>query len=152
MKSLLGVDTESVTIRVADAMQEAQKELMRRLIEPVRAMATRLSEQPKEGKSSPRFNDTLVGNLKEIAQLAPKLNIAGDPKIDEFVAEIGKLTAVEPQVLRDAPTTRQVVAQNAMAVLKKLEGYDKAARLHHGEGWTETTVKETFDIHWLEGE
>lgn len=123
VKSLLGVDTEGVTLRVADAMQEAQRELMRRLIAPVKAMATRLSEAPKEGKSCPRFNDSLVGNLKEIAQLAPKLNIAGDPAIDSFVAEIDKLTCLEPEAVRKSAQVRKAMAADATAILKRLEGY-----------------------------
>lgn len=123
VKSLLGVDTEGVNVRVADAMQEAQRELMRRLIEPVRAMAVKLNEAPKEGKECPTFRDTLVGNVKEIAKLAPKLNIAGDPAIDAFVKEIERLAANSPDHLRKSNVTRKAVADDATAVLKKLEGY-----------------------------
>ncbi len=123
VKSLLGVDTEGVTMRVADAMQEAQRELMRRLIEPVKAMAVKLSEAPKEGKECPTFRDTLVGNLKAIAELAPKLNIAGDPVIDSFVKEIAKIAIIHPDNLRKSATARQAVATDAAVILKKLEGY-----------------------------
>lgn len=123
MKSLLGVDAAGVDMRVADAMQEAQKELMRRLIEPVRAMAVKLAEQPKEGKDSPVFRDTLVSNLQDIAKLAPKLNIAGDAQIDVFVKEIEKLTTYQPSELRESTVTRTIAQKQALETLKRLEGY-----------------------------
>src|SRR6267142_1462705 len=108
---------------VADAMQEAQRELMRRLIDPVKAMAVKLAEQPKEGKASPVFRDTLIENIKTIAGLAPKLNIAGDPQIDVFVSEITKLTRFEPDTLRKSVQTREDVRREAEATLAKLTAY-----------------------------
>lgn len=132
MKSLLGVDADSVNIRVQDAMQEAQRELMKRMIEPVKAMAAKLAEQPKMRKlkdgstepyESPVFRDTLIQNVKDIAGLAPKLNIAGDPAIDGFVAEMQKLTVYEPDALRKSANERETAAAKAKAVLAKLEQY-----------------------------
>lgn len=124
MKSLLGVDAEGVNLQVQDAMVEAQRKLMKRIIEPVKAMATRLAEEPKEGKASPRFNASLVENVKAIVDLAPKLNLSGDPVIDQFVAEIKQnLTIWEPEKLRKSGEIRKAVAQDAEAVLKRLEAY-----------------------------
>lgn len=129
VSSLLGVDTQSVDIRVQDAMVEAQRELMRRLIEPVQAMATKLSETPKVDKKTglPKddivFRDSLIGNIKEIVNLAPKLNIGGDPAIDAFVVDMEKLTRYTPDTLRSDKATRAEAAESAAAVLKRLEGY-----------------------------
>lgn len=122
LSSLLGVDAESVNLRVADAMQEAQKELMKRIIEPVRAMAAALGKPAKDGKS-PIFRDTLVSNIQDIAKLAPKLNLADDPKIGEFVADIKKLALYEPDTLRKSAQTRTDVQRLAADTLKKLEAY-----------------------------
>lgn len=121
--SLLGTDVDSVNARVQDATKEAQRELLRRMIEPVKAMAAKLAEKPKEGKESPIFRDTLVTNLREIVDLAPKLNITGDAQIDAFVAEMKPLVAVGPQELRENASVRGYAASKAAEVLKKLEGY-----------------------------
>lgn len=120
---LLGVDAESVNLRVADASQEAQRELMRRLIEPVRAMAAKLVEQPKPGKEDIIFRDTLVDNIKEIARLAPKMNLAGDPEIDRFAQECEGLTHYTAQTLRDDKLTREEAAKKAAEIAAKMSAY-----------------------------
>jgi hypothetical protein len=104
-------------------MVEAQKELMRRLIEPVRAMAVKLAEQPKEGKQCPVFRDTLIGNVMEIAAIAPKLNIAGDADIDAFVKEVEGLTRYTPDGLRKSGVDRSAAASAAADVAKRMEAY-----------------------------
>jgi len=123
IRQMLGQDAESVDLRIADAETEARREVIRRMIEPVRAMAEKLAEQPKEGKGCPVFRDSLIGNLREIAELAPKLNITGDAQIDAFVQEVDTISAVNPDTLRKSPETRKGAAEDAAALLKKLEGY-----------------------------
>jgi hypothetical protein len=125
---LLGMDAESINIRVNDAMHEGMKELMRRMIEPLRAMVDKLTEQPKikaSGKVAEDivFRDTLIGNIRQIAELAPKLNISGDPAIDQFAVQMAKLASVEPEKLREDKSERAVKAAAAAELLKRLEGY-----------------------------
>lgn len=120
---ILGSDADSVNLRVADAEAEARRELMRRLIEPVKAMAAKLAEQPKAGKDDIIFRDSLVGNVQDIVGLAPKLNITGDPEIDKMVGEVEKLTRYTPDTLRADKTTRAEAAKAAAETLKRLSGY-----------------------------
>lgn len=119
---LLGQDAHSVDVRIADAMQEAQRELMKRIIAPVKTMVAQLADQ-KEGERRRKIYDTVVSNIQDIAKLAPKLNLSGDPKIDDFVKEINKLTLYDADVLRSSERTRSDVRQQAADTLKKLEAY-----------------------------
>jgi len=121
--SLLGTDVESVNIRVRDSAVEAARELMRRLIEPVRAMAVKLAEAPKDGKDSPIFRDTLVGNLQDIAALAPKLNLTGDAQIDAFASEVAALARYSPDALRTSGATRAEAARKADEITRKMAAY-----------------------------
>ncbi len=121
--SLLGTDVDSVNARVSDATKEAHRELMSRLIAPVEAMAKKLSEKPKDGREDIVFRDTLISNLQDIVKLAPKLNITGDPAIDAFVVEVGKLTTYTATELRENKNVRGKVATEADAMFKKLSGY-----------------------------
>jgi hypothetical protein len=122
--SLLGTDLESVNLRVRDAELEAQRELLRRIMAPVDAMAKKLAESPKDGKASPVFRDSLVGNVREIAALAPKLNLAGDAQIDAWCKDIANaLGKSDPDALRKDGKLRAAVAADAAAMLKRLSGY-----------------------------
>lgn len=120
---LLGVDAQSVSVRVRDAGIEAQRELLRRMIEPVQAMATKLAEQPKGRHEAPIFRDSLVENVRAIAELAPKLNLSGDPAIDAFACDLERLVMIPAEVLRDAPFERTRVADAAKAMAEKMSAY-----------------------------
>jgi len=115
--SLLGTDTDSVNQRVAEASKEAQRELLRRMVEPVAHMAKKLSED------SPRIFDTLISNIEDIARLAPALNLSGDPAIDSFVKDMKALTVVKADTLRESKPARTMHAQKAAEVLQRLSGY-----------------------------
>jgi len=113
-----------VDLRIADAALEAQRDLLRRMIEPVRAIAAKLSEEPKEGRDTVIFRDTLVDNIKAIAKLAPALNLNGDAAIDAFTLEMKKLTAFPAEDLRRSSTVKEQVKSGAQALLAKMEGYN----------------------------
>ena len=116
--SLLGTDLESIEARVKSATDEAQKELYRRIMEPVAHMVKTLS------KESPRIYNTLLGNIADICRLAPKLNLQGDPELDKLVAEVETLTRFSADTLRTDQATRDEARAKAEAVLSKLSGYN----------------------------
>ena len=124
IRGLLGTDAAGVDLRIADAALEAQRDLLRRMIEPVRAIAAKLSEEPKEGRDTVIFRDTLVDNIKAIAKLAPALNLNGDAAIDAFTLEMKKLTAFPAEDLRRSSTVKEQVKSGAQALLAKMEGYN----------------------------
>lgn len=113
---LLGVDAQSVTQRVKDAAIEAQRELLRRMIEPVAHMARTLA------KDSPKIFDTLTGNIREVAALVPKLNLSGDQKLDAFALEMQDLAKYTREDLKK-DMFKSEARKSAEAVLSKLQGY-----------------------------
>lgn len=123
VSALLGTDVQSVNIRVRDATEEANRQLMARLIKPVQAMAAKLVEDPKGDAKDIRFKSSLVENIREIVDIAPKLNIGQDPMIDQFIAEMSKLTIHTPDELKQDKGIRSKVAAEAEATLKRLQGY-----------------------------
>lgn len=114
--SLLGVDAESVTQRVRDASLEAQKELLRRMIEPVAHMARTLA------KDAPKIFDTLTLNILDISKLVPKLNLAGDEQLNQFADEMKDLASYKREDLKKDMFKLEArkVAENMLA---RLEGY-----------------------------
>lgn len=130
MRALLGVDADAVDIRVRDASAEAQRELLKRMIDPVQHMASRLAGAACHCRDckgaqarSVGFKDTLVSNIADIAALVPKLNMGGDAQLDAFAAEMTKLAAVKPDALRSDAETKAATMAAAEATLKRLIGY-----------------------------
>lgn len=115
--SLLGTDLDSVNARVRDASLEAQRELMKRIMAPVKHMAATLA------KDKPRIFDTLIENIKVICKLAPALNLADDPGLNKLVQECESLTKYAPETLRESETSRTEARKAAEAMVAKLAGY-----------------------------
>lgn len=114
---VLGQDTDAIDARVAEAAADAERELMKRLIAPVQHMARKLSED------KPRIYETLIGNIKDIADIARDLNVSGNPQINTFVAEVEALARYSTEVLRQSSVTRAEARAAAQATLDRLSGY-----------------------------
>lgn len=115
--SLLGTDLQSVNQRVADATIEGQRELLRRLLEPVKHMAEVL------GKDKPRIFETLIGNIDAICAVAPALNLTGDAEIDRLISEVKGLTNYGTEILKESGVTRSEAQKKAQAVMDRLSAY-----------------------------
>jgi len=102
--------------RLADAQRHAMGDLYRRLAAVVSRMASTLAEPDK------RFRNTLVGNVRELCQLLPSLNIARDQDLASLAREIEqRLAALDPALLRLDPATRQSAAFEAATLLEAVE-------------------------------
>lgn len=129
--SLLGVDAQSVDLRVRDAGKEAQRELLARMQDPVLHMASKLAGVTcncRACKGRPAktgaFRDTLVQNIRDIASLVPKLNLDDDPNLNGFAQEMqAALGSYEADSLRDDESKRKEAADKAQALFKKMSGY-----------------------------
>jgi hypothetical protein len=102
--------------RQATAQRAAMADLYRRLAAPVARMASTLAAPEKI------FRDSLVGNLREICELLPHLNLDRDPALASLAEEIeGRLARLEPEQLRRNPVTRESAALDAAALLETIE-------------------------------
>jgi hypothetical protein len=98
------------------AQAEAMASLWQRLYDVVSKMADRLDE---EGAV---FRDSLVNNIKDLAALLPRLNIAEDPDLERLGNYVSqRLCTVTPDVLRRDPTIRKETADQANAVLRRMD-------------------------------
>jgi hypothetical protein len=98
--------------RLEDAQRLGQADLYRRLAAVVSRMATTLSEPDKI------FRDSLVGNIRDLCNLLPLLNIAADPGLDSLNRDIERrLASLDPGLLRIDPGVRQAAAVDAAALL-----------------------------------
>jgi len=102
---------------VSERLAEALKDPYRRIAEAL----THLIATVK--KEKPVIRESLVGNLVDLVTLIPKLNIFDDPDLEAVRKQVEeKLTKIDRDTLADDPKTRNQVAKDAEAILKKLKG------------------------------
>jgi len=124
---------ESTQRLVESALDRAAKDPIKRLHKAVSKMIATLSAP------NAIFRDTMIGNITELADMMPSMNIARDPKLDALAAEIkADLATIDPAELRDpkwkqgghAGYDRSQAAQDkraeakakAEAILTKMDG------------------------------
>ncbi len=124
-------DEEIATVRrnaeeaLRGTVNDAVRSLLDRLQEPVARMATRLRlfRRATNGKIQHPFRDSLVENVRAIVRLAPTLNLMDDPQIADLCADIERhLTAHDADQLRNSAKLRETVADEADAILKRMQG------------------------------
>ena len=110
--------------QVKGALTDAMADLWRRLREAVDHMAKKL------GEPGAIFRDSLVGNVRELVDLIPRLNLTGDASLDAVTADVkAKLAALDPDVLRSSEVDRALAADTAAAIVRKMAGYTIGAGL-----------------------
>ena len=112
--------------RMGETFREATRDLWVRVHECVQHMHERLSGygQDKAGKVVGPFRDTLVTNLRDLVELLPKLNVTGDPQLEQMRDRLAKkLCQHEPQELRDDARLRKAAVKEAADVLSAMAGY-----------------------------
>lgn len=105
-----------------EAMATATADVWQRLHDCVSRMAERL------GTEDAIFRNSLVGNLKELCGLIPKLNVTGDPALEAARQEVeAKLAGQEPDVLRTDKAARATAAAEARRIAAGMETFFKPA-------------------------
>ena len=75
---------------------------------------------------SRRINDSLVSNLREIAELTPMLNITNDPTLERIRREILENLDISADALRTDAQAREAAGANATRIMR-LFSFDDAA-------------------------
>jgi hypothetical protein len=113
--------------RLAGATQAAMRDLWERIHNAVLHIRERLDlyeVHPVSGKVQNPFRDTLVENLRDLAELLPKLNVTGDPALDAMRHRLAKsLCGHDAQELRDDDALRERTARTADNILADMAGY-----------------------------
>lgn len=113
---------------VAADLKAAQQEMVDRIRDTVGHMADRLkADRVVKGQTLPAiFRDTLLTNVRDLANLVGSLNITNDPRVTDLAAEMLALAGTDPEVrveaLRKGPAIeRQRIAEAAEDLVAKAE-------------------------------
>lgn len=108
-------------------IETAVHDIAERIQETLGHMVERLqSYKPgtDDEKAENTFRDTVVENVRDLAELLPKLNIIGDPRIDQMAADMLTLAkTAKPYKLRSDAKLRETTAAAAEKILSKVSDF-----------------------------
>jgi len=111
----------------ASAVDGAMQHTVERIVEAVGHMAKRLAEYvPSQGKGSPAenvFRDSLVENVRQLAELLPAFNLTGDERLAALTERIKTELCVEDaENLRKNDDVRDAVQKSADEIVAAVQG------------------------------
>lgn len=123
-------DEEAARIRdqIAGEMQEVARAAMADLWGRVHDVVSHMADKLKgyrvdltTGKAEGVFRDSLVGNVRDLAALLPRLNVTGDSALSAIHDRIvGELVSYDAGELRENQIAREAVAGRADAILRDM--------------------------------
>jgi hypothetical protein len=111
----------------ATVIDTAMKSVVDQIIDAVGKMATKLAEfKPSGGKGDKAegvFRDSLVENVRDLAELLPAFNLTNDPRLDAIAARIkNELCVEDAKDLREHDEARAAVAKSADEIVAAVSG------------------------------
>ena len=102
-----------------DNMKDALRSPIMRLFEQLKHVQEKLRDNDAV------FRDSLIGNVQELVEILPSLNVFDDPKIAAMIKQTEKeiCSVSDVKALRSDPKYRKEVAKSADAILKSMKGY-----------------------------
>ena len=106
---------------IQERLNDALKDLWERMFKTVSAMRDRLAVPI--GQPGAKFHDTLTGNITDLLELMPRLNLTNDPAITAMANQMRALVALPPETLRISPEARTATQQKAADLIKRMAQY-----------------------------
>lgn len=107
-----------IEARVKEATQNAIRDLWSRLFEVVNKCVEKFSDPDAI------FRESLIGNMAELVELLPKLNITDNADLNKMCSTIrNKLCNLSTEELREDPKYREKAAEEAKNIMDIMSGY-----------------------------
>jgi hypothetical protein len=107
-----------IAVANAHAFVNANKAAWDRVTEAVDKLKTRLEEYTSGVVT--KFYDSWIDNIKEVADMIPSINVAGDKVLSGIAVQLQGLTAYSPDRLKDSAVLRSAIAKQAAALLEQI--------------------------------
>ena len=113
-----------IAASVEASLTVASRELWQRMYEAVSHMAERLSAYKATGNGVEHpFRDSIVTNLVKLVDVMPRLNVTGDPELEQLTAQVRAALLVDPAELRESEIVRTQTAMAAARIAEQMAGY-----------------------------
>jgi len=121
-------ERERLKRQIADSVQAylrtATRDLWQRLYDVVSHMSNRLAEyDTTEDGKKPKLYKSMVGNIVELVDVLPKLNVAGDAELDRMTESVRRALIVDTEELRNSESTRTDAARAAAEIVQRMAAY-----------------------------
>ena len=104
-------------------VKEGTTDLFDRAYDVVSNMVQRLEAFDPDKKGA-KLYDSLVGNVRDIAELLPSLNVGDDPRLEQLAKEIGqRLTETDTDTLKTDEGKRKEVAADARELMNQIDDF-----------------------------
>jgi hypothetical protein len=121
-------ERERLKRQIADSVQAsmraATRDLWQRLYDVVSHMSTRLAKyNASPDGEKPKLYKSMVGNIVEIVDVLPKLNLGGDAELDRMTESVRRSLVVDTEELRNSETARNDAARAAAEIAQRMAAY-----------------------------
>jgi hypothetical protein len=107
-----------IETRVRNSVQDAMYDVWNRLHTAIKHVTEKLRDPDAI------FRDSLIGNVKELCDILPKLNLTDNPDLIGIIHQVqDEIAELKPETLRESPIDRQDAARKADEIAKKMSGY-----------------------------
>ena len=114
--------TERLRANIEEQLNRTMASSMRDLWKRLHTVISHVAERLDHPENT--FRDSLIRNVATLCDLLPKLNISGDPALEEMREKIvQKIAAQDPEVLRRDDTARALAKTSADRILKDMAPY-----------------------------
>lgn len=111
---------EHVTKRNVEKFGKAQESLFARVHE----VSKKIYEKLTGLDGTDTFRDSLIGNVQELVDVLPSLNVNNNPDLDSLVAKMGdQLATLDPEDLRECDRLKEDTAEKAKAIMDEAQGF-----------------------------
>jgi len=115
----LNLIKESLTNNVTIKLEDALKDIWVRIEILLDKMVERLSD------SNNMFKNSLIENISDLIQVAPKLNVFNNPDLENTCKRMRELL-VDPDNLRKNPSLRRLIAGKAAEIVNEVKNFASA--------------------------
>ncbi len=124
--------------QIRQQLSEAQKDLILRIVESVKALRNRMEEmqQTKPEKNGKKAKNTsfkkdketgkypIFSNVEDMLKIAEELNFSNDPKISEVVRKVrDQFASVNPEVVKTSKLAQEKVLASTKTILDELAAF-----------------------------
>lgn len=123
-EATVGAVVKDIERRSKARVDQALNNVFERVAEVTEKMVERLRAfDNANGKVANGFRDSLVLNIKDVADMLPSLNITGDQRIEKLRDQLLDQLVQSPDALKANEALRKATASKAEAILNRVRGY-----------------------------